>query len=170
MEALRYSILAPSAATFFMIFGCIDAMKKQIEVRYACLDDNGKKLFDHPYSPWEKVDPKYQKQADDAHRAFKTYENVKEWTFLTLPLMWMFALFGGTIPYVTDITVEVTVLVSSVVYMAANHMYTVGYMESAEKRLTGFLLRTNVAKFWMVASAVSLLTAALERFCVIGGE
>lgn len=99
MDALRYSLMAPAGATVLMTLGCFHAMSEMSKSRYAAHDDNGKPLLPHPYTPWKPVlGAKNQEKADDAYRAFKMFENVKEWTLLSLPLMWTFWLYAGSLP------------------------------------------------------------------------
>ena len=102
MDGLQHSLLAPTCGTFILVLGCVDAMMQMVHVRYSAeaKDENGKSLLPHPYKPWEvpvsKQDPTQPPPEiyDKAYRAFKMYENVKEWTFLSLPLMWTFAVYG----------------------------------------------------------------------------
>jgi hypothetical protein len=168
MEALRYSLFAPSATTVMMVFGIANAMSAMIKTRYQCKDDNGKPLLPHPYEPWNvPSDPKYKDVTDKAYRAFKMFENVKEWTFMALPVMWVFAVYGGDLPYVSQSMIDGAILVSGVVYTVATQMYVSGYLESAEKRISGFKLRLKVGQFWLLGSVLSLVSAGLLRFQVI---
>ena len=159
MDAMRQSLMAPAGATIFMLFGCFSAMKEMVKTRYAAKDDNGKPLLPHPYSPWVPVDPKHQDKADTAYRAFKMFENVKEWTLMSLPLMWLFWLYGGTLPYVTEPMVDGAVVLSSLAYSVGTSWYIFGYIEDASKRLKGFKLRRKVCEFWLFGSAGSFLWA-----------
>lgn len=164
MDSLRYSLMAPAGATVVMTLGCFHAMLEMIKTRYAAKDDNGKPLLPHPYTPWTPmVAAKNQEKADDAYRAFKMFENVKEWTLLSLPLMWTFWLYAGSLPFVSDAMADGAVAVSSLVYMVATYWYTVGYMESPEKRLNGFRVRRRVCEFWLFGCSVSFLWALGSR-------
>ncbi|CAB9497001.1 expressed unknown protein [Seminavis robusta] len=167
MEGLRHSLLAPSGATVVIIFGTLDAMMTMIKTKYSAKDDNGKMLFPHPFAPWTKVDPKYEDQADKALRAWRMFENVKEWTFMSLPLMWIFAGFAGSIPKVTDQMVDIAVVTSTIGYCYGNYLFSKGYIESPEKRLKGFNVRTNVVKFWLGGSAIAVVCTALQKYGVL---
>lgn len=168
MEGLRHSLLAPSGATVLMLFGTFDAMKKMIMVRYASVDDNGKPLFPHPYEPWQTVDPKYKEQAGKAYRAFKMFENVKEWTLMSLPLMWVFSIYGGGVPHVTDSIMDGLIMTSSGLYMLGNHWYVEGYISAPKNRLTGFKVRRRVVEFWLFGSFLSVVWGGLSRFGIVG--
>lgn len=169
MEALRYSLFAPSAVTIFMVFGCAHAMSEMVKPRYAAKDDNGKPLLVHPYEPWNAPtdNPKYKEMCDTAFRAFKMFENVKEWTFMALPPMWVFAIYGGDLPYVTDTIMDGMILSSGALYMVANYWYTKGYISAPENRLEGFKLRRKVTEFWLLGSVVSIVWGGLVRFGVV---
>jgi hypothetical protein len=117
----------------------------------------------HPYCPWEKVDPKYQVKADTAYRAYKMFENVKEWTLLSIPLMWTFWLYGGSLPYVTEPMVDTAVGITSLLYFVGTNWYIYGYIEKPEARLKGFKLRRRVCEFWLFGSAGSFLWALGRR-------
>ncbi|CAJ1965367.1 unnamed protein product [Cylindrotheca closterium] len=157
MEGLRQSLFAPAASSVFLVAGIAAAVKEQVGARYSAKDDEGNKLYTHPYSPWIEIDPKYKDQADKAWRAFKMCENVKEWAFFSMPLPWVIAVFGGSLPYVEDSYVSYFLGVTSVLYGYANYQFIYGYLESPEKRLTGFKLRMRVFFLWLSGSAVSLL-------------
>ena len=88
MEGLRQSLMAPSAGTIVMLFGCFHAMGEQGKLRYAAKDDDGKPLLKHPYEPWVPIDPKYKNLTDAAYRGFKMFENVKEWTLMSGMFFW----------------------------------------------------------------------------------
>lgn len=147
-----------------MLYGCFHAMMEMISVRYQVKDDDGKLIFAHPYEPWKPVDPKYKKDADKAYRAFKMFENVKEWTFMSVPFLWIFALYGGCLPYVDEDIVDVAVIVSSTIYAFGTNRFISGYIESPEKRLSGFKIRRRACEFWLFASVGSILFAAVQRF------
>lgn len=159
MDALRHSLMAPAGGTVLMLVGCFHAMIEMIKIRYAAKDDNGKPLLPHPYSPWMPVEPKYQDKADAVYRAFKMFENVKEWTLLSLPLMWVFWLYAGSLPFASDAMADGAVILSSLAYVVASHWYTVGYIESPEKRMKGYQLRSKVINFWLFGSLGSFLWA-----------
>jgi len=125
-----------------------------IKVRYAAKDDNAKPLLPHPYKPWETAgkEEKHKEIIEKAYRAFKMYENVKEWMFISLPLMWTFAVYGKgmtSLPYISENLVDGMILLSSLLYTFANRRYTKGYVDSTGKRVKPFYLRTNVVKFWL---------------------
>eukprot|EP00934_Nitzschia_sp_Nitz4_P002907 Nitzschia sp. Nitz4//scaffold7_size249615//228970//229473//NITZ4_001215-RA/size249615-processed-gene-0.164-mRNA-1//1//CDS//3329558556//2897//frame0 len=167
MEALRFSLVAPMTNTILMTFGVAHAMKEMIKIRYACKDEEGKLLLPHPYAPWEKVDPKYQDQVDSAYRAFKMFENVKEWAFLCLPPMWIVALNGSALPYVSNDIMDAITVLSGGVYCVATYMYIQGYLTSATDRLRGFQIRTKVAAFWLYGSGLSTAWVALQKFGLV---
>ena len=168
MEALRHSLFAPAAASVLVCFGCAHAMLEMVKVRYAAKDDNGKPLLSHPYAPWNAPnDPKYKEICDKAYRAFKMFENVKEWTFLMLPLVWVFAVYGSDLPYATESIMDGIILGSTGLYMLGNYWYIQGYISAPENRIKGFTLRRRVSEFWMLGSFVSIVWAGLVRFGVI---
>ena len=168
MEALRHSLFAPSTTTVMMVYGIINAMSCMIRDRYKCKDDNGKPLLPHPYEPWNSpTDPKYKEATDKAYRGFKTFENVKEWAFITMPVMWVFAIYGGALPYMTQQRMDGVILASGALYTVATHLYTSGYVESAEQRITGFKLRLKVCQFWLLGAVVSLLWSGCCHFGII---
>ena len=92
------------------------------------------------------------------------FENVKEWTFMSLPLMWVYATYAGSLPKVTDTMVDATVVGSALVYVVANRMFVKGYIESADKRLRGFRFRSRVVMFWLFGSAISVTCSALQKY------
>lgn len=171
MDALRYSLFAPSTTTVMLVYGIVDALLTMTGERYKCKDDNGKPLLSIPYEPWNApTDPKYKGSTDKAYRAFKMFENVKEWNFMALPPMWVFAVYGGSLPFLTDGMMDGVVLVSGAVYAVATRMFMSGYMDSPEKRLSGFKLRRKVFEFWLFGSAVSLAWSGLGRYGIVGKD
>jgi len=138
-----------------------------IKPRYAAKDDNGKSLLPHPYAPWTPVPPKNQAQADEAYRAYKMYENVKEWTFLSLPLLWTSALFGEALPFLTHNRVDALIAGTSLVWMYGNSKYISGYLKSPEDRIFGFRIRTRTTIVWLVVSSLSLGYTFLQRFNIV---
>ena len=167
MEGLRHSLFAPAASSFFMVMGVATAVKEQIKFRYAAKDDDGKALYPHPYRPWTEVDPKYKEMGEKAWRAFKMCENVKEWAFFSFPLIWIVALFGGSLPYVEESYVSYFLVVTSFLYHYGNHQYIYGYVESPEKRLSGFKLRMKIFQIWLLASGVSLMGYGLGALGIL---
>merc|ERR1712183_997593 len=131
----------------------------------------GKPLLPHPYKPWDV--PKSEKQKllfDKNYRAFKMYENVKEWTFMSLPAMWIFAVYGKGMTEsfgLPDTLIDGTVVATSLIFVIANRFYAKGYIESADKRLPPFKVRKKVALFWLAGSAVSLFYGFLQHFGVV---
>ena len=89
-------------------------------------------------------------------------ENVKEWMFVSLPLVWIVGLFGSSLPYVEDAYVNYFLAATSAVYFYANHKFIYGYMEAPEKRLDGFRLRMKVVQLWLLGSGVSLLAYGVK--------
>lgn len=186
MDGLQHSLLAPTCGTFILVLGCVDAMMQMVHVRYSAeaKDEQGKSLLPHPYKPWEvpvskpdSTQPPPPEIYDKAYRAFKMYENVKEWTFLSLPLMWTFAVYGKNavqpcvafvaaspwIPMTTETMIDSTVVLTSVLYAVANRQYVTGYIASVDGRIPPFYRRTNIVKFWLTASALSLAYACFQR-------
>lgn len=164
MEGLRQALLAPACGTFLLLGGCIVAMKDMVECRYSLKDENGKILLRHPYKPWEPVDQKHEEMAERAFRAFKMNENVKEWTFMSVPLVWSIAIFGGDLPYVTPIMVDTFVIASCLSYALVNHRYIKGYVESPSRRIQAFYLRFTIWKIWLILAGLCLLWGILQRF------
>lgn len=165
MEDLRQTLLAPACGTFLLLVGCIIAMKDMVKCRYAAKDDKGKIVLQHPYRPWEPpVDPKHRELAEIAFRSYKMNENVKEWAFLSLPLLWIVAIFGGCLPYVTNDIVDGFVILSSTTYAYANYQYIKGYVAAPENRIQGFYLRFNIWKIWLFLSGISLSWSILQQF------
>ena len=157
MDGLRHSLFVPATSSFFLVVGVATAIKEQVKTRYAAKDDNGKPLYEHPYRPWIELDPKYKEQGDRAWRAFKMCENVKEWAVFSMPLVWIIAMFGSSLPYVEDSYVNTFLAATSCLYAYANHQFIFGYLESPEKRMKGFKLRMLVFKLWLLGSGLSLL-------------
>jgi hypothetical protein len=162
MEGLRYTLFAPSASSFILVLGVMTAVKENISHRYAAKDEDGNPVLKHPYSPWEATDPKYKELTDKAWRAFKMAENVKEWTFASLPLVWIVGIFGGSLPYVSDDAVTAFLLGTSLTFAYANHKFIKGYVEAPENRIAGFKLRMKVFQVWLLGSGVSLLGYFLQ--------
>jgi hypothetical protein len=152
-----------------MLLGCFSAMMEMVKTRYAAKDDNGKPLLPHPYAPWVPVETKYQAKADKAYRGFKMFENVKEWTLMSLPLMWLFWLYGGTLPYITEPLMDGAVVASSLAYVVGTHWYIFGYIESPEKRLKGFNLRRRACEFWLFGSLASFVWALGSQLVKVAG-
>jgi len=151
-----------------MACGIANAMSTMLAVRYKCKDDNAKLLLPNPYEPWNApTDPKYKEATDKAYRSFKMFENVKEWNFMSMPIMWVFAIFGGDLPYMTQGKMDGIILVSGVTYAVATHMFSSGYVQLPEKRLTGFYLRRRVCEFWLVGSLISLVWFSLGYVGII---
>lgn len=168
MEALRHSLFAPSATSFMLILGCAQALLEMVKHRYAAKDENGKPLLRHPYEPWNApTDPKYAETLSKVYRSFKMFENIKEWTFMSMPLVWIFAIYGGTLPYMTDMILDGIILGTGALYAYSNVLYIHGYVESAEKRLPGFSLRKRIVFFWLFGCGASLLWSGLGRFGLV---
>ena len=154
----------PAVSTTFILFGVMHGMMEMVKAKYSAKDDNGKWLFPHPYQPWKNVDPKYQDKADKAFRTFKMFENVKEWTFLALPLFWMFSIFGGGLPFMNDQIMDGITLLSGIGYMIGNHMYITGYTKTPADRLKGFKIRRKVVEFWLFGSVVSTVWGSFAKY------
>lgn len=167
MEGLRHSLLAPAGGTVLILFSTVDALKRWVMTRYAAKDDDGKPLFPLPFAPWVPVDPKYEETAAKVLRAYRMFENVKEWTCLSLPLFWTFAIYGGSIPYVTDGMMDVATIGSALVFMIGNGMYASGYIESLNARVSAFAIRRRTFEFWLFGSVVSVVCGALKKYGVL---
>ena len=167
MEGLRHSLLASAGGTVIILFSTVDALKRMVMTRYAAKDDAGKPLFPVPYAPWKPVSEKYQDKADKVLRAFRMWENIKEWTVVAMPLMWTVALYGGSLPWVTEPMVEVAVLGSSLLFSIGNFIYSKSYIEATEKRIRGFAIRRRVFEFWLFGSIACVACGALTRFGVM---
>eukprot|EP00980_Cylindrotheca_fusiformis_P000879 scaffold232_cov91-Cylindrotheca_fusiformis.AAC.4 len=164
MEEIRHTLFAPAASSFLLIMGVLSAVQENVKHRYLAKDDNGKLLLSHPYSPWEvPADSKYKKLTDRAWRAFKMTENIKEFTFASLPLVWTFGIFGGCLPYVSNTAVTAILLSSTSVYAYGNYKYMHGYVEAPEKRLEGFGLRIKVFQLWVLLTVGSLLAYLVQE-------
>ena len=150
-----------------MTFGIFDAMKKMIPPRYNVKDDKGNKLLDHPYKPWTKVPPENQQAADDAYRAFKMFENVKEWTMVSMPLMWTAALFAGALPFMNQDRVDILIAGVSVAWMVGSAKYANGYMKSPADRGTGFKIRMLATLGFLAISTISIGYTFLQRFNIV---
>ena len=142
----------------------IDAMKLSSKVRYAVLDDEGKKLLAHPYAPWQDVPKAKSEQAAKAYRASRAYENAKEWLQLSLPVMGLFQVYGSSIPYVKQAHVDCATVTLATLWTMANSAYVKGYVEDAEKRVTGFKRRTLVFKVWALSSIAAIACCAVNRY------
>ena len=162
MEGLRDSLLVPAGASVAMVMGSIVPMIRQAFMRGGLKDDNGKPIFSTPYKPWE-VPTKHENACDDLYRAHKAAENIKEWTFHVIPLMWVFSIFGGGIPYVSEGAVEGAVALSTATWLFGCYKYFKGYHKAAKDRQTGFLIRFVVVFFWLSGSAVGLGCAGWNR-------
>lgn len=164
MEGLRHSLLAPAGGTVLVLYSTVDALMRMIKVRYSAKDDAGKPLFSLPYAPWDKPDAKYDDQSAKVLRAFRMFENVKEWTLMGLPMMWIFSLYGGGLPYVTDNIMDVATIGSSLAFGIANTMYATGYIESTQGRLKAFAIRKTVIQFWLYGAVIGVGCGALNKF------
>eukprot|EP00562_Extubocellulus_spinifer_P009201 CAMPEP_0178507436 /NCGR_PEP_ID=MMETSP0696-20121128/20214_1 /TAXON_ID=265572 /ORGANISM="Extubocellulus spinifer, Strain CCMP396" /LENGTH=164 /DNA_ID=CAMNT_0020136915 /DNA_START=398 /DNA_END=892 /DNA_ORIENTATION=+ len=162
MEGLRDTLLVPASASVAMVMGSVVPMMSQALLRGGLKDDNGKPVFSTPYKPWE-VPAKYASEGDDLYRAHKAAENIKEWTFHVIPLMWTFFIFGGGIPYIGDSAMEGAVALSTATWLFGCYKYFTGYQGSANGRQTGFMIRFLVVFFWLSGSAIGLGCAAWNR-------
>eukprot|EP00562_Extubocellulus_spinifer_P007623 CAMPEP_0178497914 /NCGR_PEP_ID=MMETSP0696-20121128/14957_1 /TAXON_ID=265572 /ORGANISM="Extubocellulus spinifer, Strain CCMP396" /LENGTH=199 /DNA_ID=CAMNT_0020126401 /DNA_START=494 /DNA_END=1094 /DNA_ORIENTATION=+ len=108
-----------------MVMGSMVPMMSQAFLRGGLKDDNGKPVFSTPYKPWE-VPAKYASEGDDLYRAHKAAENIKEWTFHVIPLMWTFFIFGGGIPYIGDSAMEGAVALSTATWLFGCYKYFTG--------------------------------------------
>ena len=136
--------LIPSICTVLVLyFGPISAMIASSKVRYSVVskDDGKKKMLPHPYRPWI-VPPGYETGSDEAFRAFRAFENSKEWAFMFVPLMWIFCVYLSSIPRVTVKMGQIITLVVALLYVLGDQVYIKGYLESADGRVRGFVIRT----------------------------
>jgi hypothetical protein len=133
-------------------------------VRYAVVESDGKKkVFEHPYRPWQSVAPEHEKGANSAYLAFRAYENCREWLVLTLPCLWLFYLFFGAAPYVTDAAVEGLTFGLGAVYVVGNELFHSGYRGSADGRITGFKIRTVAFRGLAYGCLIGIVCVGLER-------
>ena len=136
--------LIPSICTVLVLyFGPISAMIASSKVRYSIVskDDGKKKMLPHPYRPWV-IPSGYESGADEAFRAFRAFENSKEWGFMFVPLLWIFYFYVSSIPLVSAEWGGLITLVVAILYVCGDQVYIRGYLESADGRLRGFVIRT----------------------------
>ena len=175
MEDLRSSLVAPCVTTTLMIFGLLHSMQEYVKIKYKAIDDNGKSLLPHPYEPWIKdttLDKKYLPLVDKAYRAFRMFENVKEWTFLSIPIMFIFHIYGSNLPYISDEKrmfniMDYVTIGSGMFYLYATNLFIKGYIESANLRLKGFKLRRRLCEFWLFGTIISLLWFVIEKYYIL---
>jgi hypothetical protein len=180
VHSLTFSNILNDLYALSKIAFCVDSMMEMIKVRYsdeAKDPETGKSLLPHPYKPWTEPSNDKQKAIfDKAYRSFKMFENVKEWTFMSLPLMWTFAVYGKSVTSgmrsmfgvnAKDCYVDGLVVVSALLYSITNRQYSKGYVRSPEERVQPFYLRTNVVKFWLFGSGSSLVYTFLQTLNVV---
>jgi hypothetical protein len=61
--------------------------------------------------------------------------------------MWLFTIFGGSLPYVNQDIIDVVVVVSCLTYSVGNYWFAMGYISAPEKGEKGFRLRLSVVFF-----------------------
>ena len=89
---------------------------------------------------------------------------------MTIPAMWVFALYGGGLPYMNDNLMDAITFASGVINLIGVGMYTDGYIEAPKKRMRGFQIRKKVAEFWLYGAVASVSWAALVKYGVVQGK
>ena len=166
-RALLQELLLPGAAgTVCMVISTALTIVDQSKVRYAAVDDNGKSVLPHPYRPWAPVPDGCKAAADKAYRAYKAYTNCVEWCLLSLPPFWLFAIYGGSIPYAPQQAVDTAAVATAIAWSVANSQYFKAYVHDAAARAPYFKIRTLVFRFWLYGSAAAIGCAGLSYFGV----
>ena len=158
------SLLPAAVGTVVLTIATTNAMQTSSKVRYGVLDDKGNKILVHPYSPWQAVPTAQAAAAAKAYRACRAYENTKEWAQLSLPVMWLFQIYGSSIPYVEQHHIDVATVGLSGLWFVAAQKYVAGYIKDADDRSGGFKRRTQVFKVWAFGSIAAIACAALARY------
>ena len=157
---------AAAAATVGMVAGTTLKLLGMVKPRYALKGDDGKALLQHPYQPWVEVPEEAREGAEKAYRAFKAYENSKEWLLLTLPLVWVFSACGEAVPRLPQAGVQVITAGVMAGYLVGDHLFFTGYCEAASKRMRGFRVRTNCFKALLALASVSAACLGLRALGV----
>ena len=163
MDEIRQALLPVAGGTAAMLLSTALTILGQSKLRYAVKDENKKNLLAHPYKPWI-VPEGHEEGAEKAYRGYKAYLNCQEWFFMSLPGLWLWSFYAPSLPYVTQQLADFSTVGTVAVWVMANHMYFHGYVESADKRITGFRFRTLVFRFWAYGSMASIFCATLRRF------
>mmetsp|Transcript_5585 Transcript_5585/g.7074 ORF Transcript_5585/g.7074 Transcript_5585/m.7074 type:complete len:158 (-) Transcript_5585:372-845(-) len=145
------ALIAPSVGTIAIIGSILETFMKNPKIRKQCLPE-GK--FTYPYTPWEH-------KSEMLYRAHRAQENMKEWSFMGIPLLFMFSTFAKRLPVVGEYEPIVT-LVCGLAIAHYNRKYFEGYVESADGRIPPFKGRTNVLKF-LLFGAVGSITYILAE-------
>jgi len=122
-------------------------------------------VFEHPYKPWQSVAKEHAEGAEAAYRAFRAYENSKEWAVLTIPSLWIFSVYASALPFVSPTVGAVTTASLAAVYCVGDKLYASGYGESAEGRMKGFKIRT-LAFRGIAYGAIAGVVGAAYLSCV----
>jgi len=138
------------------------ALLAHVKVRYSITDNDGNKLLDFPYNPAQKIIGR-EKEVAKAVRTHRAYENSKEWTALTMPVMFAMSLYGGYLPYVSDRTNRWMVGLTSMTWCVGNVLYCNGYAKSNAERMIGFKIRTFAFKVFLCGSLASLSSYGYKK-------
>merc|ERR1712062_496856 len=148
-------LLAPAFGTIALIGSIVETYLKVPTIRKQTLPD-GK--FTYPYTPWEH-------KSEKLYRAHRAQENIKEWSFMTIPLLFLFSTFFKRVPIVGEYEAIVTSAVGALIAWY-NRKYFDGYAESAEGRLPAFKKRTSLIKFLLGGTIVSMGYIVIENLGV----
>ena len=107
-----------------------------------------KKTIKLPYRPWEDTD-------EETYRSFRAVENIREWNTFSVPLIWMFSVFGKEVPVVGPYIPLASVAVAGF-YSLLCKVYCSTYTEKTEKRVRSFWLRMRLVQFLLVFDTAAL--------------
>jgi len=133
----------------------VAALLQHTKYHDSITDEAGKKLLDFPYNPNQQIKGR-DEEVSKAFRTHRAYENSKEQCQITMPFMFVFSLYGGSIPYLSERTTRWVVGTTAAGWCIGNILYVTGYMKSNEGRTTGLRVRTLCARVFMYGSIVSL--------------
>ena len=132
------------------------ALKAHIKFRYAIKDEaSGKRILETPYNPYQKIKGR-EEEVSKVFRAYRAYENSKEWCNLIMPFMFISSIYGASIPYVTERTNQLVVGTTAFAWCVSNAMFIKGYAKSTEGRMTGFSLRMKCSYVFFFHGLVAL--------------
>lgn len=143
-------ILAPSIGTLFIWASYANCMTGLVNIRKAT------KSVTLPYRPWLHTDEK-------VYRAHRAVENIREWTVMTVPMIWVFSLFAKHLPVVGEY-VPITTVGVSVMYAVLARLYFNGYASSMEERVRPFWIRMRLVQALLGANIISLGYAAYTTY------
>ena len=163
-EELRSLILPAAAGSIVMVLSNVrSVLYMGNKFRYVKKGPDGKPAYQHPYMPWTS-DMSDKIQASE-YRCYKATQNQNEWLLYTLPLLLIYTLYGGSIPFVGKFTPYVSVS-TALAWAYFNGKYAETYAESAEARIPAFKARTNAVKVLLLGAAAGMLCACLRSFGV----